>query len=157
MNLPDCIKYLYPNAVNLQDFVVVDEGNGQQVAYWNTDVLGVMPDIQVLKDVFPEVVTAKQLIDKKREISIWFEKEISTPFLMGDDFYLIPNWRDLYSSIRESLRNNDLTTVCIRSAINSKAVVVDKESINIYCKALATKCNELYVEKHAREANIGAA
>ncbi len=61
VTLAQKIAYLYPNALALRDYSVADQGAGQFIGFWKTEVLGAQPTQAQLDAVTDAVFDADTL------------------------------------------------------------------------------------------------
>jgi hypothetical protein len=53
MNIPNIIKFKFPNSIELKNYIIQDNGNGPFINYWNESILGSQPtekELTVIND-----------------------------------------------------------------------------------------------------------
>lgn len=67
MNIPNIIKFKFPNSIELKDYIIQDNGNGPFINYWNESILG--------KQLNEKELT---IIESSQEFQDWLNRDTRT-------------------------------------------------------------------------------
>lgn len=141
MDLVSVIKYLYPTAEVLKDFVIANYGDGPVIEFWDDKVLGEKPSDSLLVETWDTVVKIKSLADIKINEFTRLTKEITgkgfTSNALGEDYF--------YSTLNtnEDRDQLNLTAAVVSSILNEH---VDGFVMPIWCTKVSD--NTLYYMLH---------